>query len=43
MRYFLQDISPVNGLETFCTDVKTIERVKKQSMFERKIAGFKGK
>ena len=43
MRYFLQDISPVNGLETFYTDIKTIERVKKPSIFERKMIDFKGK
>ena len=29
--------------ETFYTDVKTIERIKKQSMFERNMADFKGK
>ena len=32
-----------NSLKTFCTDIKTIERVKKQTMFQRKIEDFKGK
>ena len=39
----LYDISPVNGLKTFYIDIKTIERVKKQTMFQRKMADFKGK
>ena len=30
MRYLFIDISPVNGLKTFYTDTKTIQRVKKQ-------------
>ena len=29
--------------ETFYIDIKTIERVKKQVMFQRKMADFKGK
>ena len=39
MRY----TSPVNGLTTFYIDIKTIERVKKQTMFQRKTADCKGK
>ena len=39
----LQDISPVNRLKTFYIDIKTIERIKKQTMFQRKMADFKGK
>ena len=31
------------GLETFYIDIKTITRVKKQTMFQRKMADFKGK
>ena len=43
MRYILQDISPVNSLKTSFIDIETIKRVKKQTMFQRKIADFKGK
>ena len=32
MRNFLQDISLVNGLKNFYLDIKTTERVKKQTM-----------
>ena len=38
----MQDIIPVNGLKTVYTNVKTIERVKKQTVSE-KMADFKGK
>ena len=37
------DISPVNGLRTFYIKIKTIECVKKQTMFQREMADFKGK
>ena len=30
-------------MKTFYIDIKTIERVKKQSIFQRKMADFKGK
>ena len=43
MRYFLQDISPVNGLKTFYIDIKTIEHVRKQIMFQRKMNDIEGK
>ena len=36
-------MSLVNGLKTFYIVIKTIERVKKQTMFQRKMADFKGK
>ena len=42
MRYFLQDISSVNGPKTFYIDTKTIERVKSR-LFQRKMGDFKGK
>ena len=41
MRYL--SISPVNGLKTFYSDIKAIELVKKQTIFQRKMADFKGK
>ena len=40
---FLKDVRPVNSLKTFYIDIKTIERVKKQTMFQRKMADLKGK
>ena len=43
MRYLLQDISPENGLKTVYIDIKTIELNKNQSMFQKKIEGFKVK
>ena len=33
----------VNGLETFYIDIKTIELVKKQTMFQKKIEDVNGK
>ena len=39
---FVYRISVLNGLKTFYTDVKTIERVKKQTV-SKKMADFKGK
>ena len=42
MRYLFIGISPVNGLKTFYTDVKTIGLVKKQTV-SKKMADFKGK
>ena len=41
MRYLFIDISPVNGLKTFYTDAKTIERVKKQNV-SKKDGRFQG-
>ena len=41
MRYFLQDISPVNGLKTFYIDIKTTERIKKQTI-PKKDGRFQG-
>ena len=41
MRYL--STSTVNGLKTFYSDIKTIELVKKQTVFQRKMADFKGK
>ena len=38
-----QGISTVNGLKTFYIDIKNIELVKKQTMFQRKMADSKGK
>ena len=43
MRYLFIDIRPVNLLKTFYIDLKTIELGKKQTMFQRKMVGFKGK
>ena len=40
---FLKDVRPVNSLKTFYIDIKTIERVKKQTLFQRKMADLKGK
>ena len=40
---FLKDVRPVNSLKTFYIDIKTIERVKKQTMFQKKMADLKGK
>ena len=39
MRYLF--IRYHNGLKTFHIDIKTIERVKRQTMFQRKMAHFK--
>ena len=36
------DIIPVNGVKTFYIDIKTIECVKKQPMFPRRLADFQG-
>ena len=33
----------VNGLKTFYIDIKNIELIKKQTMFQRKMAGSKVK
>ena len=43
MSYLFIGYQSVNGLKTFYIDIKTIERVKKQTMFQRKMADFKGK
>ena len=39
----LKDVRPVNSLKTFYIDIKTIERVKKQTMKKKKMADLKGK
>ena len=39
----LKDIGWVNGLETFSIDIKTIERVKKKTIFQIKMADFNGR
>ena len=37
------DINQANGLKTFYIDIKTIERAKKWTMFQRKMKDFKSK
>ena len=41
LRYLF--VCPVNGLKNVCVGIKTIELVKKQTMFQRKMEDFKGK
>ena len=43
MRTGLYDISSVNSLKSFYTDINTIELVKKQTMFPRKMEDVKSK
>ena len=39
----LRDTGSIIGLKAFYIDIKTIELVKKQTMFQRKMEDFKGK
>ena len=43
MRSLFKEHQSGKWSETFYIDIKTIERVKKQAMFQRKTADFKGK
>ena len=43
MRYLFIGYQSGKWSENFYIDLETIERVKKQIMFERKMADFKGK
>ena len=43
MRYCLQDITPVNDPNIFYTGIKTIERVKNQTMCQTTMEDFMSK
>ena len=40
---YLLDINPLNGLKNFYIAIKSIRRVKKKTMFQKKMENFKGR